>query len=215
MSLTISGRKRGMTRIFDKTSGKMIPCTVIEVEPNVISKVKTVEIDGYNAVQLASGRLTPQQKKRMKKPVLGQFSKANLEPRKVLHESKVAALDGLQVGLEVDATQFKEGTFVDVSGISKGKGYQGVIKRHNVARIATSHGAGPVVRHIGSSGFLTAHGRVHKGKSMAGHMGCDKITVESLKVLKVDKERNALVVKGAIPGANGGVVFIRKAMKKG
>ncbi len=215
MSLTISGRKRGMTRIFDKTSGKIFPCTVIEVTPNVISQVKTDENDGYKAIQLASGSMTPQQKKRMSKPLAGQFAKKNIEPMKVLHESRVKDVSGFEVGKPVDASQFPEGSYVDVSGISKGKGYQGVIKRHNKGRIASSHGAGPVQRHMGSTGSIRAHGRVAKNKGMAGHMGDEKVTVESLKVLKVDLEKNALVVKGAIPGANGGVVFIRKAMKRG
>lgn len=215
MSLTLSGRKRGMTRIFDKTSGKSFPCTVIEVEPNIISQIKTKEKDGYVAVQLASGGMTPQEKKRMKKPEAGHFSKKGLEPKKVLHETRLLDASEWEVGKEVDVTQFEEGTYVDVRGTSKGKGYQGVIKRHGVARIVSSHGAGPVVRHIGSSGFLTSHGRVHKNKKAAGHMGSERVTVEGLQVLKVDKEKNALVVKGAIPGANGGVVFIRKAMKRG
>ncbi len=215
MSLTISGIKRGMTRVFNKTSGKTYPCTVIEVEPNVISQLKTKEKDGYIAVQLASGSMTPKQTKRMRKPDAGHFAKKGLDAKKVLHETRLKELGDLAVGNVIDSTQFEEGSYVDVRGTSKGKGYQGVIKRHNVSRIVSSHGAGPVVRHLGSCGFMTSHGRVHKNKSMAGHMGNERVTVEGLEVLKVDKEKNALVVKGAIPGPNGGVVFIRKAMKRG
>lgn len=215
MSLTISGRKRGMTRVFDKTSGKMFPCTVIEVEPNIVSQVKTEEKDGYVAVQLASGSMSPQEKKRMKKPEAGHFTKKGIDAKKVLHETRLTDAGEWEVGKEVDATQFEEGSYVDVRGTSKGKGYQGVIKRHGVARIVSSHGAGPCVRHIGSSGSLTSHGRVHKNKKASGQMGNERVTIEGLQVLKVDKEKNALVVKGAIPGANGGVVFIRKAMKRG
>lgn len=215
MSLTMSGKKRGMTRIFDKDSGKALPCTVIEVEPNIITQVKTKENDGYTAVQLASGTMTPQQKKRMKKPVRGHFEKKGIDPKKVLHESRLKSEGDYQIGQEIDVAQFQEGAYVDVHGRTKGKGYQGVIKRHGVSRIVKSHGAGPVVRHIGSSGFLTSHGRVHKNKKMAGHMGDANVTVEGLKILKIDPRRNLLVVKGAIPGANGGVVYIRKAMKRG
>ncbi len=215
MSLTIIGKKRGMTRIFDTTSGRILPCTVIEVEQNVISQVKTEKTDGYIAVQLASVAMSPQQIKRMTKPVAGQFIKKNLEPKKVLHETRLKDVSGYEVGNSIDASQFAVGSFVDVRGVSKGKGYQGVIKRHHKGRIASSHGAGPVHRHMGSVGSIRAHGRVAKNKRMAGHMGDELVTIESLKVLKIDVEKNALVVKGAIPGANGGVVFIRKAMKKG
>ena len=214
MSLTLIGKKRGMTRIFDKKSGKVLPCTVIELRPNVVSQIKTVENDGYTAVQMAALEVPESKKRNVSKPLLGHFSKKKIEPHLKLLETRLKATDGLEVGKEFSADYFAEGSLVDVTGISKGKGYQGVIKRHGKSRIVKSHGAGPVVRHIGSSGSLTAHGRVHKGKKMAGQMGNTRKTVERLEVLKVDTVLNAVIVKGSIPGANGSVVSLRKTLKE-
>ncbi len=214
MSLTMIGKKRGMTRLFDEKTGKVIPCTVVEVEPNVVTQIKTKENDGYAAIQLASLKVASSRKKNVRKPQAEFFSAKGIEPRSVMRETRDADFS-TEVGKEisVDAV-FEVGTFVDVCGTSKGKGYQGVIKRHNKSRIVKSHGAGPVVRHIGSSGSLTAHGRVQKNKCMAGHMGSERVTTECLEVMKADPELRVLVVKGAIPGANGGVVAIRNSIKR-
>lgn len=214
MSLTMLGKKRGMTRLFDQKTGKVIPCTVIEVEPNVITQIKTQEKDGYSAIQMASGVVSASEKKRMSKPQLGEFAAKKIEPRKVIAEARNGSLEGAEVGKEVAVDYFKEGEFVDVRGRSKGKGFQGRVKRHNISQTSRSHGAGPVMRHGGSIGSLTAHGRVQKGKRMAGHMGDENVVTENLEVLRVDASLNALIVKGAVPGANGGVVTIRNAMKK-
>jgi large subunit ribosomal protein L3 len=207
------GKKRGMTRLFDEKTGKVIPCTVVEVQPNVVTQIKTKENDGYAAIQLASIKIASSGKRNVKKPQAEFFSAKGIEPRAVLRETRDAEFSA-EVGKEVSVEEiFVVGALVDVSGTSKGKGYQGVIKRHNKGRIVKSHGAGPVVRHIGSSGSLTAHGRVQKNKRMAGHMGNEKVTTECLEVLKVDPELKVLVVKGAIPGPNGGVVAIRNSIK--
>lgn len=214
MSLTLIGKKRGMTRIFDKTTGKATPCTVIEIEPNVAVQVKTKEKDGTNAVQMGSFALNSSQKQRLTKPLLGHFAKKNIEPRGHLVESKMQDLAEWQVGKEVGVDFFAEGSFVDVRGRSKGRGYQGVIKRHGKHRIHSSHGAGPVQRHLGSIGSVRGHGRIFKNKRMAGHMGDENVVTQNLKVIHVDTELKALVVKGAIPGANGGIVYIQKAIKK-
>ncbi len=213
--LTLIGKKRGMTRFFDTKTNKSVSCTVIEIEPNVISQIKTVEKDGYAAFQLSAVRMNSADKNRARKPDLGRFAKTNIEPRKHSCESRVAKLDeGLELGKEIGVDYFIENEYVDVAGKSKGKGYQGVIKRHGKSSIAGSHGVGPVGRHMGSIGSIRGKGQVKPGKKMAGHMGDEDVTMECLKVLKVDTELSAIVVTGAVPGTNGGLVFIRKAMKK-
>lgn len=214
MSLTMLGKKRGMTRLFDQKTGKVTPCTVIEVQPNVITQIKTQEKHGYSAIQLASGALSVSEKRRMRKPQAGEFAAKKIEPRKNIVEARDGSLDGAEVGKEIAVDYFKEGEYVDVRGRSKGKGFQGRVKRHGISMTSRSHGAGPIMRHGGSIGSLTAHGRVQKGKRMSGHMGDENVVTEGLEVLKVDVSLNALIVKGAIPGANGGVVTIRNAMKK-
>jgi|JI9StandDraft_2_1071091.scaffolds.fasta_scaffold208004_1 large subunit ribosomal protein L3 len=213
MSLTLIGKKRGMTRLFDKKTGKITPCTVIEVAPNVVTQIKTPETDGYTALQLASIPLSSADKGRAKKPILGDFAAKNLEPRKVRRESRLDNVSEYTVGQELEVSLFKEGDLVDVRGNRKGRGYQGVIKRYRKSRIVKSHGAGVVVRHIGSVGSLRAHGRVQKNKKMAGHMGPELFCVECLRVLGVDPEKKALIVKGSVPGANGGLVYIRGSIK--
>lgn len=210
MSLTLIGKKRGMTRVFCKTSGKNLPCTVLEIQPNLVLRQKTSETDGYEALVLAAFPLSDSEKKRAKKPNLGQF-KNDTTPRKTLLESK-GAFD-YKEGDSVDLSYFSEGQYVDVRGTSKGKGYQGVIKRHGVSRIVTSHGAGPVVRHIGSSGFMTSHGRVHKGKKDSGQMGAESKYAEGVEILEIDLESGILVVKGSVPGANGGTIYVRNNIK--
>ncbi|MCH9621248.1 MAG: 50S ribosomal protein L3 [Chlamydiia bacterium] len=210
MSLTLIGKKRGMTRVFCKKSGKNLPCTVLEVQPNQVVQSKSVESDGYEAVKLSAFTLSEVQKKRAKKPDLGQF-KDGLTPMKTLIESRGSFEQ--EPGDLVDLSYFTVGGYVDVRGTSKGKGYQGVIKRHGVARIVSSHGAGPVVRHIGSSGFMTSHGRVHKGKKDSGQMGNALCYAEGLEILEIDLENGILVVKGGVPGPNGGTVYIRNNIK--
>jgi large subunit ribosomal protein L3 len=215
MSLTLIGKKRGMTRLFDSKSNKSIPCTVIELEPNVVSQIKTLENDGYIALQLSAIKMNAADKNRARKPDLGRFAKNNIEPRKFACESRLSKVeDGIELGKEIGADYFAENEFVDVCGTSKGKGYQGVIKRHGKSSIAGSHGVGPVERHMGSIGCIRGKGQVRPGQKMAGHMGDERVTTECLRVVKVDTELSAIVVTGAIPGAIGGVVYIRKAMKK-
>lgn len=214
MSLTLIGKKRGMTRIFDSKTGRVIPCTVIELESNVVSQIKTKENDGYLAVQVASGKLTSAKKNNMTKPLLGHYEKKSIEPRAVACEGRVSDVAGFELGQEIQADYFEVGSFVDVQGVTKGRGYQGVMKRFGTKGMNGSHGQGPVQRHIGSVGSIRAHGRVHKNKKMAGHMGNENVMIQSLKVVQVSPEMKALVVKGAIPGANGGVVYVRKAVKK-
>ncbi len=214
MSLTLIGKKRGMTRLFDKKRGKVIPCTVIEIEPNIVSQIKTIEIDEYNGIQLAAFKVAENHTNRITKPILGHFEKNKISPCRVMSESRLDSLESFEIGKEITVEFFSDIEFVDVCGTSKGKGYQGVIKRFGVARKPESHGSGPIVRHMGSTGSLTSHGRVQKNKKGAGQMGNERVTCESLQVICVKPELNALVVKGAVPGANGGVVYIRKAIKK-
>jgi len=214
MSLTLIGKKRGMTRIFDEKSGHAIPCTVIELDSNVVSQIKTLEKDGYQAVQMSAVKPTASQKKNMTKPLTGHYSKKSIEPRVVARESRIDDVSGMELGKEFNSDYFEVGSYVDVQGQSKGKGYQGVMKRFGASGMNKSHGQGPVQRHLGSSGSLTSHGRVQKNKKMAGQMGNAKVGIQSLLVVKVNAEQKALVVKGAVPGANGGTVFIRKAIKK-
>lgn len=210
MSLTLIGKKRGMTRVFCSKTGKNIPCTVLEIQPNLVVQAKTSEKDGYQALALGAFPMNDAEKRRARKPDLGQF-KNGIAPCKTLKESK-GSFDK-NVGDAVAADYFQIGAYVDVQGITKGKGYQGVIKRFNVGTIVKSHGAGPVVRHIGSSGFLTSHGRVHKGKKDSGQMGAVKCFVEGLEVLDIDAEAGVVVVKGGVPGANGGTIYVRNSIK--
>ena len=210
MSLTLIGKKRGMTRVFCSKTGKNIPCTVLEIQPNLVVQAKTTEKDGYEALLLGAFPMSDAEKRRAKKPDLGKF-KDGMAPHKALKESKGSFEKS--VGEFVPADYFAIGAYVDVQGITKGKGYQGVVKRHNVSMIVKSHGAGPVVRHIGSSGFMTSHGRVHKGKKDSGQMGAAKCFVEGLEVLEIDLDAGVMVVKGGVPGANGGTIYVRNSIK--
>lgn len=212
MSLNLMGKKRGMTRLFDE-SGKLIVCTVIEAEPNVVVQLKTKECDGYEAIQMGAHKVPESKLKNVKKPIRGHFAKANVEPRRDLAESRTCEGDEYALGQEVGVEHFEEITFVDVIGISKGKGFQGVMKRHGFAGGPAAHGSG-FHRTAGSTGMCSDPGRTLPGLKMAGHMGDDRVTVENLKVMKIDKERNLLLVKGAIPGARGGLVYVRKSVKK-
>ncbi len=208
MQKGIIGKKIGMTQIFDE-NGKMIPVTVVEASPNVVVQVKTVENDGYAAVQLGYG---DKKATRVNKPMKGHFDKANAGYKKALKEFKLENCN-LEAGSLVKADVFAVGDIVDVSGTSKGKGYQGAIKRHNQHRLKETHGTGPVHRQSGSMGACSSPSRIYKGKGMAGHMGAEKVTVQNLEIVKVDAENNLIAIKGAIPGPKGGIVTITDSVK--
>ena len=210
MQKAIIGKKIGMTQIFDE-NGRVIPVTVVEAGPCVIVQKKTVENDGYAAVQMGYGDVKPQ---RLNKPEKGHFAKADVAPKKTLKEFRLDNSDALNVGDVVKADTFAVGDSVDVSGTSKGKGFAGAIKRHNQHRLKETHGTGPCVRHGCSIGMCSSPSRVFKGKRMAGHLGAEKVTVQNLRVVKVDVENNLIAIKGAIPGPRGGIVVIADTVKK-
>ena len=205
----IIGKKVGMSQIFDE-NGKVIPVTVIEAGPCTVVQKKTSEKEGYESVQLGFEDV-PERK--LTKPEMGHLSKAGVAPKKYLREFNLENAAELNIGDIVKADTFKEGDFVDVTGISKGHGYQGVIKRHGAHRLKETHGSGPVHRHAGSMGSSTDPSRIFKGKIGAGHMGVDQVTVQNLSVVKVDPELNMLVVCGAVPGPKGGLVTIKSTVK--
>ena len=209
MEKAIIGKKVGMSQIFD-TDGKVIPVTVIEAGPCVVVQKKTVEKDGYEAVQLGYEDV-PERK--LTKPEKGHLDKAGVAPKKYLREFDLENAAELNVGDIVKADTFKEGDFVDVTGTSKGHGYQGVIKRHGAHRLKETHGSGPVARQIGSLGATSHMSKIIKGPIGAGHMGVEQVTVQNLSVVKVDPELNMLVVCGAVPGPKGGLVTVRTTKK--
>ncbi len=209
MQKAIIGKKIGMTQIFDE-SGKVIPVTVVEAGPCVVVQKKTVENDGYAAVQVGYGDVKVQ---RMNKPMKGHFKKADVAAKKTLKEFRLEGCDALNVGDVIKADTFAVGDSVDVSGTSKGKGFAGAIKRHNQHRLKETHGTGPVHRQAGSMGACSSPSRIYKGKGMAGHMGAEKVTVQNLEIVKVDIENNLIAVKGAIPGPKGGIVTIVDSVK--
>jgi len=211
MTIGLIGRKRGMTRVFTE-QGDSIPVTVVEVSPNRITQIKTVEADGYRALQVTLG------KKRtglLNKPQVGHFSKAEVEAGEGLWELRLNDDEGadLETGAELKVDQFEVGQKVDVTGTSKGKGFAGVVKRHNFAMQDATHGNSLSHRAPGSIGQCQTPGRVFKGKKMAGHMGDVRVTTQNLEVVSVDAERNLLLIKGAVPGASGGQVTVRPAVK--
>ena len=210
MQKGIIAKKIGMTQIFDE-NGKVIPVTVVEAGPNVVVQVKTVENDGYAAVQLGFG---DKKATRVNKPMKGHFDKANAGYKRTLKEFKLDNCD-LEAGslIKVDVFAVAVGDIVDVSGTSKGKGFQGAIKRHNQHRLKETHGTGPVHRQAGSMGACSSPSRIYKGKGMAGHMGAEKVTVQNLEIVKVDVENNLIAIKGAIPGPKGGIVTITDSVK--
>lgn len=212
MSLKFAGRKRGMTKIFDE-SGQAVVCTVIELEPNVITQVKTKEKEGYNALQMGGITLSAAKKKNITKPMQGHFASKKVEPMRVVFESRVSDTAGYELGQSLDADYFKGSSFVDVTGVSKGKGFQGVMKRHGFKGGPGAHGSG-FHRHGGSTGMRSTPGRTFKNQKMPGHMGNEKITAECLRVIRVDAEKHLLLVKGAVPGPNNGIIFVRKSVKK-
>ncbi|KUJ79705.1 50S ribosomal protein L3 [Microbulbifer flavimaris] len=210
MTIGIVGRKSGMTRIFTE-DGASIPVTVIEVAPNRVTQVKTVETDGYSAVQVAVGN---RKASRVSKPQAGHFAKANTEAGTRLFELRTDGSDeAFEIGSEITVSGFEAGQMIDVTGTSKGKGFQGGIKRWNFSMQDATHGNSLSHRAPGSIGQCQTPGRVWKGKKMAGHMGAERVTVQNLEVVRVDAERNLLLVKGAVPGAPGGDVIVRLAVK--
>jgi large subunit ribosomal protein L3 len=209
MKKAIIGKKVGMTQIFDE-SGKVVPVTVIEAGPCVVIQKKTSEKEGYSSVQLGFGEVA---ERKLSKPEKGHLSKAGLGSLKYLHEFRLEDSESMKVGDVLKANVFAEGDKVDITGVSKGKGYAGVVKRWGAQRTPTSHGGGPVHRHPGSMGSGTDPSRVFPGKIGAGHMGTDQVTVQNLDVVKVDPELNMLVVRGAVPGPKGGIVYVKNTVK--
>ena len=209
MEKAIIGKKVGMSQIFD-TDGKVIPVTVIEAGPCVVVQKKTAEKDGYEAVQLGYEDV-PERK--LSKPEMGHLAKAGVSPKKHLKEFQLNKAAEMNVGDIVKADTFAVGDHVDVTGISKGHGYQGVIKRHGAHRLKETHGSGPVARQIGSLGATSHMSKIIKGTIGAGHMGVEQVTVQNLSVVKVDPELNMLVVCGAVPGPKGGLVTIKSTVK--
>jgi large subunit ribosomal protein L3 len=209
MSIGLIGRKAGMTRIFTE-DGASVPVTVLEVEPNRIAQVKTADTDGYAAVQLTAGK---KRANKISKAEAGHFAKANVEMGVLTREFTVADASEYEAGKELTVALFEAGQKVDVTGTSKGKGFAGSIKRHNFSMQDATHGNSLSHRAPGSIGQCQTPGRVWKGKKMAGHMGAVRNTVQSLEVVRVDAERNLLLVKGAVPGATGGRVVVQPAVK--
>ena len=209
MSIGIVGRKCGMSRIFTE-NGQSVPVTLIEATPNRIVQIKTQEADGYQAVQVTAGE---KRAALINKPLSGHYAKAKVEAGRGLWEFRVDALDGYEVGGEIRADIFATGQIVDVQGVTKGKGFQGTIKRHNFRMGDATHGNSLSHRSPGSLGQRQTPGRVFPGKKMAGHMGVDVQTTQNLKVMKVDAERGVIAIRGAVPGAPGGNVIVRPAAK--
>lgn len=211
MAIGLVGRKAGMTRVFTE-DGATVPVTVIEVEPNRITQLKTIEVDGYRAVQITTGKRKPQ---RVGKPLAGHFAKANAEPGRGLWEFRLNDGEGedLTIGAELNVDLFEVGQKVDVTGTTIGKGFAGTIKRHNFTGQRNSHGNSLSHRVPGSIGQNQTPGRVFKGKKMAGHMGAVRRSTQNLEVVRVDAERCLLLIKGAVPGAKGGSVIVRPTIK--
>ena len=208
MKKGIIGRKIGMTQIFDE-KGNVIPVTVIEAGPCVVAQVKTIETDGYNSIQLGFGDV---KEKHLNKPEIGHFTKSKLTPKKYLREFRLDDISTFKVGDEVKADIFTAGEKVDIQGTSKGKGFQGVIKRHGQSRGPMAHGS-KYHRRPGSMGSTSTPGRVYKGKKLPGHMGNVTITIQNLEVIKVDMDKNVMLVKGSVPGVKGAIVKIKSAVK--
>jgi large subunit ribosomal protein L3 len=209
MKKGLIGKKIGMTQIFDE-SGKVIPVTVVEAGPCTVTQIKTMENDGYEAIQVGFGDVKVS---RVNKPLKGHFDKADVAPKKTLKEFRLDSIEGIEVGNILKADTFEVGEIVDVKGTSKGHGTAGAIKRWNFSRLRMTHGTGPNHRHAGSLGACSSPSRVFKGKKMAGHYGHETVTVQNLTVAKIDVENNLIAIKGAIPGPKGGIVVIADAVK--
>ena len=205
---TIIGKKVGMTQIFDE-KGKVIPVTVIEAGPCLVAQVKSVETDGYNAIQLGFGDV---KESKLNKPEKGHFAKAKLALKKHLREFRLDSVDGVNVGDEIKVDTFQTGDKIDVQGTSKGKGFQGVIKRHGQSRGPMGHGS-MYHRRPGSMGPTSTPGRVFKGKKLPGHMGRVTVTIQNLDVVRVDLDKNVILVKGSVPGPKGAILKIKSAVK--
>lgn len=210
MQKGLIGKKIGMTQLFDD-NGNVVPVTVLEVGPCPVVQKKTIENDGYEAIQLGFAAQKPQ---RVNKPMTGHFKKADVAPQKVLREFRLADISAYEVGNVLKADIFAAGDHIDVVGTSKGKGTAGVIKRWNFSRLKESHGTGPNARRGGSIGMCSDPSKVFKGKKMAGHLGHERVTVQNLDVVKVDVENNLIAVKGAVPGPKNGIVLLADSVKK-
>jgi large subunit ribosomal protein L3 len=212
MAMTgILGTKLGMTQVFDET-GQVVPVTVVQAGPCVVTAVRTPDNDGYSAVQIGFGEINP---RKVTKPVAGLFEKAGVTPRRYIAEIRTTAASEYTLGQEVTASVFEAGQLVDVSGRSKGKGFAGVMKRHGFKGLSASHGTQRKHRSPGSIGACATPGRVFKGVRMAGRMGGERTTVQSLTVHAVDGDKNLLLIKGAVPGPRGGLVMVRAAVLEG
>ncbi len=203
------GTKLGMTQVWDENN-KLIPVTVVQITPNVVTQVRTPEVDGYSAIQIAYGQIDP---RKANKPATGHFDKAGVTPRRHLTEVRTANAAEYTLGQEIGVDVFEAGSKVDVVGTSKGKGFAGVMKRHNFKGVSASHGSHRNHRKPGSIGASSTPSRVFKGMRMAGRMGGERVTVLNLAVHSVDAENGLLLVKGAVPGARGRIVFVRNAVK--
>ena len=208
MKKGLIGKKIGMTQIFNE-EGKVIPVTVIEAGPCVVSQVKTEETDGYNSIQLGFGAI---KESKVNKPERGHFTKANIAPARYLREFRVDSIEDVKVGDELKADIFMAGDKIDIQGTSKGKGLQGVIKRHGQHRGPMGHGS-MYHRRPGSMGSTSTPGRVFKGKKLPGHMGAETVTIQNLEVIKVDLDKNIILVKGSVPGAKGSILKIKSSVK--
>ena len=211
MKKGLIGKKIGMTQIFDE-AGNVIPVTVVEAGPCTVTQIKTVENDGYQAVQVGFGDVKGS---RVNKPMKGHFDKADVAPKKTLKEFRLDSIDGIEVGNILKADTFEVGEIVDVKGTSKGHGTAGAIKRWNFSRLRMTHGTGPNHRHAGSLGACSSPSRVFKGKKMPGHMGNVRVTVQNLEIVKIDVENNVILVKGAVPGPKKSLVMIKETVKTG
>ena len=208
MNKGLIGKKLGMTQIFDE-QGKVIPVTVIEAGPCVVAQVKTVETDGYTAIQLGFGDV---KESKINKPEKGHFAKSKLTPKKHLREFRLDSVENINVGDELKADTFTAGDQLDIQGTSKGKGFQGVIKRHGQSRGPMGHGS-MYHRRPGSMGPTSTPGRVFKGKKLPGHMGSQTITIQNLEVVRVDLDKNVILVKGSVPGAKGAILKLKTSVK--
>lgn len=208
MKKGIIGRKVGMTQIFDE-KGNVIPVTAIEAGPCTVVQIKTVETDGYNAIKLGFGEV---KEKRLNRPEKGTFKKINVEPKKHLREFRLDSIENVTVGTEIKVDVFNAGEKVDIQGITKGKGFQGVIKRHGQHRGPMGHGS-MYHRRPGSMGPTSTPGRVFKGKKLPGHMGVETVTIQNLEVVRVDLDKNVILVKGSVPGSKGSILKIRNTVK--
>jgi len=209
MKIGLIGRKRGMTRVFTE-QGNSVPVTVVEVDPNRVTQVKDVETDGYRSIQVTIGK---RRASRVNKPVTGHYAKAGVEAGEGLWELRLPEGEDVETGSELKVDMFEAGELVDVTGTSKGKGFAGTVKRHNFSMQDATHGNSLSHRAPGSIGQCQTPGRVVKGKKMSGQMGDERVTTQNLEVVRVDADRNLLLIKGAVPGAPGGAVMVRPSVK--